>query len=1370
MEMSHLKTENMEPTLTEPSASNISGADATSQFKPPVDYDSGIATDVDDGGRDTDKDTATTPVDAKGENNLELTQTMSTPATPTVTEAESESKNDLSTQFHPVKCKITISIAIPRAWFDLSDFTPPPPTMVQELLREKEKNEEQELLQMKKLRQRTKQMGRTLESPKPQSYYHIEYCLLPDDPEPTKVDVVMFGVAAKVYMENTSKVVKPWRENDKVWLAWSHEINIQVTKDYLMKLISHKITLRIWNTKDKLSAKARNDRPKGFRVPKPEEDSEKPEVSVSSNRAGVKYLVQKQRRLFDSHQPKPSCTIGTESTVHPVCSQDTEAIKTGDKSVTSRVAKPSPDVLDAFLTVSVDKSLMSIEQELELNPLIIRIISVTSLPTTPVPVHVLKVVLLEPPEDGGEFYFTATSFSLQVFGLSAAAVLAIAYLIVQSSTHKLVEIRSNGDKIWNCENELIDLFSLQEKCDPVYCKYKFHNLPPYQSGGREHGTHVYFKDVNVILTGLFSASELQEYLRGPALEIEVHDRDRKIEHQPKKLGLFGTDPDDEKLSNVGLVTSKHTVHNPFGDQKKPWDPYGIAKVDLSELVLGEKCLNVSVPILSCPTPDSRGCYRDGKIAEFATSKDCPQTLPFSSGHYIESNSQIKLRIELPYGLPDKFQTTETETQDYHFSRIICILDYDNTKLSYSLLTEIIAINAEALHLKSYPKYVLEAALSSYKLKPEQKQSLELDIITGFHVLDGAIHLFVLEGLRNKSINRLWEKLQSRSVSYSEKGRLDILYNSDLCFHQRLYADLSVSLCHVCLHEPLSVIVRQPLLYVRDMVPHACFQALSKLNFLDICHDATTFSSVMTQILERVPSFMLLGWTTMNLNVLDYICQIKKLKEAVQRKLFPSAKMIKLMSREFGVPISYDSIINQKVPPNSAKLPTEKMLPGYSKAKAAQPVIDTYNAKYTEWKQEVGDQMQDHIQNNIDAVHQLNRKLQRPKVETITGVPNDSEQVYNYSSQALNSTEQAKELLRREMAKEPNQRFAYCMDYLSASVDPVDIDTQMKEELSSSKAAWITFKGFRYPGFKSSIESNEHPKMLNEMEIEELRKPWKENILHANILQPVLSRDRWNWNERHADFELYKKPPRFLNFLPPVTKHHAGEKENRIYLILFSVILRLYLCITLTKLSNDLKPDQFETAHSNDPKCTDTPLVDDKMNVHRRATKTELCTEGSKASNQLDKLQGLLKDAPVKYSLKKPGLVLQSIPALSVMQQSVAEYSSGKVQDKKEVTQAFCPGLYDQHSLKWDKNVIPRYNMKHKMFEELKGANFKVYNCKNPFLYKREVVPLTKEERESTYLFQQSDPPFEPPHPTRNTQRPGNLIQTNTHCGLTFHIS
>ena len=58
--------------------------------------------------------------------------------------------------------------------------------------------------------------------------------------------------------------------------------------------------------------------------------------------------------------------------------------------------------------------------------------------------------------------------------------------------------------------------------------------------------------------------------------------------------------------------------------------------------------------------------------------------------------------------------------------------------------------------------------------------------------------------------------------------VEILYHSDLSFTERIYGPLDVDVCRIKLHEPLSRIVQQPLLYVRDMVPKACFEALIKL--------------------------------------------------------------------------------------------------------------------------------------------------------------------------------------------------------------------------------------------------------------------------------------------------------------------------------------------------------------------------------------------------------------------------------------------------------------------------------------------------------------------------------------------------------------
>ena len=61
----------------------------------------------------------------------------------------------------------------------------------------------------------------------------------------------------------------------------------------------------------------------------------------------------------------------------------------------------------------------------------------------------------------------------------------------------------------------------------------------------------------------------------------------------------------------------------------------------------------------------------------------------------------------------------------------------------------------------------------YRICRDQQKNRELDIVTGFQLLDGKMHLFVLEGLRDGGIQRLWESMpkpeNSGTVSLPKSG-------------------------------------------------------------------------------------------------------------------------------------------------------------------------------------------------------------------------------------------------------------------------------------------------------------------------------------------------------------------------------------------------------------------------------------------------------------------------------------------------------------------------------------------------------------------------------------------------------------------------
>ncbi|XP_056380188.1 uncharacterized protein CFAP92 isoform X2 [Hyla sarda] len=1261
-------------------------------------------------------------VQAKKDNPCEAKSQVTTMGLSQEIEEREPASKDKDDGTHTVTCMVTICFAIP---------SPP-------------KKEDYESHTDHKGKGNGKHHKKVIEAPKAQKYFHFEYFLLPEDTEPTKVDVVMFGVVAKLYMEHETRLLKPWQENEKTWLIWSHSVELCVTKEVLLKALKHQIHVSMWSTKDKVSAKARFDRPKAFRVSTVKQ-GEDPEV---------KQLILNQRKFFKDSLPRQSFILEKNGNIlyqddhytqelksaknekspppifiEPIMSslerhnalkrldmsntglcvvaqsEKTPAEQTGkqkparswtdlkgnlqkvqlniqsskdqkieassskgepgalnhlklsdtaitdkvtkksetekyekassvrslqgerkcltlsvsfmpllagDLFVTSRLQECSHQILDCYVTLALDAPLLSYPQRCDLNPLVIRILSATGLPTSPTPVNVL-----------------------------------------------------------------------QEKCIPVYCKYRFQDYTVHQTHGQTHGTHVFFRDVNVVFVGTMSPGKLLQFLLGPPIEIEVHDRDQKIQENISKPSLFGMEPEDEKLSNVGLVTSKSTVHDPFTERDRLPDPYGIAKMRLSDLVYGAAYLNISIPIHSCENPDATKYNPNSKKGGITGSIDDGQIPPLPVGHYLDAQSVLKVRVDLAVPL-----SSETVAPDCPYGRMIYIFDFKNDELCQDLIGKIIEINCRALNLDPDPANLSLDVLSRLCLTDDQKDDTSLDVITGVHVMDGDIHLFILEGLRQHAIKGLWETVQSRAEE--QKGKLEILYNSKMAFHERLYKDLGVLVCHIHLLEPLSSLVNQPLLYIRDMVPPLCFQALSRL---------------------------------------DYICSAKKLRDVIQRDLLPSIEMIHLLSREFGVPLKPGDLFADKEQIFSKKLVISEKEEKSQRCLLHIP-LDNFNTPYIKFQRDIENhKTKDHIQMNINHVWQMSKELKKPKVEYVEIVPVDGMTVHNYSSQTLNSTEVAHRILRQKMAAEPNRRYTYSLDYQSATVSPVDVEQEPKDLAAKSTEEWMTPSSFLYPGFRSSIESNKHPKKPDDARILELTKAWKENILHANTLQPTLSRDHWSWADRHIDFDVFKKSCRRGSLSAPITAHITDDS---------------------------LQEEHIEAIQPED--------IKQKMRFHRCLPHTELTAQGPHASNQQSRLEGLLKDGGAKLSLRRAGLALKPIPALAVISKSISNRSKTATNGK-----GFIPGELKDHSLKWTDNVIPCPNMNHETFRKLRGKDFTSYSTDHSIIYKRKIKDLSREEKKSFILLKSGQPNIKANTTPKMADEFKNVIQIQSHEGYLLHI-
>ncbi|KAK4815266.1 hypothetical protein QYF61_024025 [Mycteria americana] len=477
-------------------------------------------------------------------------------------------------------------------------------------------------------------------------------------------------------------------------------------------------------------------------------------------------------------------------------------------------------------------------------------------------------------------------------------------------------------------------------------------------------------DVNVLLAGTRKPGELQRCLRGPPLEIEVHDRDRNMESNTKKLCLFGEDEADERVGRY---------------------------------------LAISAPIHNCSAPHTAAFREEDRNEKTIESVSSSSLLPM--GHYLESDSLLKVRLEIAVPLGMHAEIADAQVINCPYGCIIYTFDYNNSSLLHHLVAEITEINAKALQLDCYPVHLIGMALAALKLKTTFEKVSELDI-----------------GLKDKAIKKLRDKHFERTYRH-EDGQLEILYNSQLSFPQRLYTELEAIFYHFCLCKPLFTGTKQPLLYARASL-----------------------------------TLHLMRWIVDEESGLSCLCHSERLRDAILGGLLPAAEVIAVLSHKYGVPLSDEGLFIQK-PPLLSLSSDDYAVPGKVSrvTQAVDSSLRNYNETRVQQKKETADKVSfernrvgvsslrytisisspeplfssgrrghplesacrqaaavalaaSYARANLGAVCQLKGKMKKPKFEAFRISPVDGKAVFNYSSQSLNSAELAKKHLRQEMEK------------------------------------------------------------------------------------------------------------------------------------------------------------------------------------------------------------------------------------------------------------------------------------------------------------------------------------------------------------------
>ncbi|CAF2491807.1 unnamed protein product [Rotaria sp. Silwood2] len=1033
---------------------------------------------------------------------------------------------------------------------------------------------------------------RVSETSKIQGYYRIEYSLIPGEAN-VGFDIIVFRTAAKIYPDNhDSQVVSIWEdENENVWIVWNHVHKLDLNRERLLALLSHKIFVKIWDGKEYCTIRTKLDKPRIGRVfhtltsNTDEENSPKNIVqSIAQNYADkwiAKPLLYKLRRKLPISIPPPSpflqkkidqtenARISTpllsnvlqEKSIENLCGENNALIGESTPNPTenrySSLLKKTPDENETKPEENIKRKKgtkihRQYDEKKEKGAAQINIPSNLIFAGA-------KIITCRVDDD--------VLLPRSIHDCFASIKIEDYQLMNETLANEFNPLSITICHVENMPSTPISYSELKQRCEPVYCSYQLFDQSVHQTSKKLQAHSIYWNELNLHLTNLINENIMSEFRNSPILNIEIHDRDERENSRRCVGSVFGSENTDEI---IGRVSGKMNLLKSKKDFE--WHPHGCVKLDLSELWLGQTSLEFYIPVVPCHAAE----FNSGRItsAKRALSNE---NMPIQQGDFLSSGTQMKILVKLAKPLVPsvKHQLLDNQqlptTTGSPFTRIVFVFSYDNTKFLTSLETCIRTINANALGFDKHPAHIQVAALSTYKLTEIQQTSHTLNIITGFHLFDDEQHLFILEGRKEEAIDVLYKQLPK-----PQGKNVEILYDSSVRFSERLYVKLGVDLTHIKLGRTLRDIISQPLIFVRDFLAKDTFEALDKLHQLVHVH---------------------------------------KLSSSARYNLFPTIEMITSLSRDFGTPLTEKEIILFSTDDRSPSAST-------TNEKLNKNIVDNHYSN-NQLKQE---QIASPEEIKRPEINFLAKNIERIRLSSLRNRENHKDDdnlvfitsgpIYPYSTQKLNATENALEQMRTYLKQHyrssscsfnpehrsgtfsPYSNDETVLDYHRTLRSPLDLHLTTKDKyIDKTSSDWIT-----YTGHRSSRQSNIHPKIPDQARLEELSKPseeWYQRSVY-NRQSPSGTREPFKWSDRKDDFDRWTRS----NSLGHSISAHWQSIDDKNKASLSSTIPTMI-------------------------------LANERMQFLRRSPQTELTTSGRLSATQLDRLTGVLKDKPVKKGLLLP---------------------------------------------------------------------------------------------------------------------------------------